>query len=135
MILRRNFLKRCAALLASSGLIGTAMAQPTKNSPIAHNVYFWMNNPDNADEVKKLAAGIKTLEDIKLVKGFRLGRPATTTARDVVDNTFAFHLMLLFDNAEDQNAYQTDPTHEKFVEECSSLWDRVVVYDSDTSLV
>ena len=111
------------------------MAQPTKNSPIAHNVYFWMNNPDNADEVKKLAAGIKTLEDIKLVKGFRLGRPATTTARDVVDNTFAFHLMLLFDNAEDQNAYQTDPTHEKFVEECSSLWDRVVVYDSDTSLV
>ena len=133
--LRRSFLKRCVALVAGSGLTGLAMTQPAKNPPIAHNVYFWMKNPDNTEEADKLAAGIKTLADIKLVKGFRLGKPASTTSRDVVDATFSYHLMLLFNNTEDQNAYQTDPTHEKFVEECSGLWDRVVVYDSDTSSV
>ena len=111
------------------------MVHPPNNPPLAHNVYFWMNDPDNAEEAAKLAAGIKTLADVKYVKGFRLGKPAPTTDRDVVDSSFSYHLMLLFDNAEDQNDYQSDPIHEKFVEECSGLWKKVVVYDSHTSSV
>ena len=133
--LRRNFLKRSVALLAGGGLTQFAMAQPTKNPPLAHNVYFWMNNPDNAEEAAKLASGIKSLADVKMVKGFRLGKPAATAARDVVDNSYSYHLMLLFDNARDQDAYQTDPIHEKFVKECSGLWKEVKVYDSDSSSV
>ena len=105
------------------------------NPPLAHNVYFWMNNPDDAEEATKLAAGIKTLAKVKMVKGFRLGKPASTTDRDVIDSSYSYHLMLLFDHADDQNAYQVDPIHEKFVETCSGLWKKVVVYDSDTSLV
>jgi hypothetical protein len=29
-----------------------------------------------------------------------------------------------------RDSYQTDPIHLKFVEECSMLWKKVVVYDS-----
>jgi hypothetical protein len=31
---------------------------------------------------------------------------------------------------QDQESYQSDPIHLKFVEECASLWKKVVVYDS-----
>ncbi|MGB3778060.1 MAG: Dabb family protein [Tunicatimonas sp.] len=127
--LRRTFLKRCAALLAGSGLAGAAIARPMKNPPFVHNVYFWMNNPDSAEERNKLETGIKTLSGIKLVKGFHLGRPVPSE-RDVVDSSYAYHLMLQFDSPEDQAAYQTDPVHERFVADCSGLWNRVQVYDS-----
>ena len=127
--LRRNFLKRCAALLAGSGLAGAAIARPMRKPSFVHNVYFWMNNPDSAEERRKLEAGIKTLSSIKLVKGFHLGKPVPSE-RDVVDGSYAYHLMLQFDSPEDQAAYQTDPAHEQFVADCSGLWNRVQVYDS-----
>jgi hypothetical protein len=39
--------------------------------------------------------------------------------------------MLVFKTSADQDSYQTDPIHLKFVETCSALWDKVVVYDSE----
>jgi hypothetical protein len=38
--------------------------------------------------------------------------------------------MVFFNSKEDQESYQTDPIHLKFVEENSHLWSKVVVYDS-----
>ena len=110
------------------------MNHSSKNYPFAHNVYFWMKNPNNIEQAAKLEAGIKSLANVNVVKDFRLGKPAPTN-RDVIDNSYSYHLMLLFDNLEAQNAYQHDPIHEKFVEDCSELWKKVVVYDSDASLL
>lgn len=132
--LRRNFLKRCAALLAGSSLAGAAIARPMKNPPFVHNVYFWMNNPDSAEERRKLETGLKTLRNIDQVKGFHLGKPVPSE-RDVVDDSFAYHLMLQFDSPEDQTAYQTVPVHEQFVADCSGLWNKVQVYDSSADLM
>ena len=36
---------------------------------------------------------------------------------------------MFFDNIEDQEAYQNDPIHKKFIEDCSHLWEKVIVYD------
>ena len=36
----------------------------------------------------------------------------------------------LFDDLEGQKTYQDHPIHQKFIEDCSQLWERVVVYDS-----
>jgi hypothetical protein len=36
---------------------------------------------------------------------------------------------MFFDNLEDQEAYQNDPIHKEFIEDCSHLWEKVVVYD------
>lgn len=110
------------------------MAKSQKKSRFIHNVYFWLQNPDNAEEAAKLEEGIKSLSKIKFVKDFHLGKPAPTD-RPVIDNTYAYHLMLVFDNLEDQNAYQGDPTHLKFVKNCEQLWKKVQVYDSDASLL
>jgi hypothetical protein len=47
-----------------------------------------------------------------------------------VDNSYQVSELLLFASAADQDAYQVDPIHLKFVEQCSHLWRKVVVYDS-----
>ena len=110
------------------------MASPSPSPSFVHNVYFWIKNPDSTEETARLASGIKSLATVTGVQGFHLGRPAPTD-RQVIDNTYTFHLMLQFNDLETQSAYQIDPIHEKFVEDCSALWERVQVYDSDASLL
>jgi len=39
-------------------------------------------------------------------------------------------LILSFESAEDQEAYQEEPPHKVFIEECQDLWEKVIVYDS-----
>lgn len=94
-----------------------------------HHVYFWLNNPDNVEESNLLSNGIQSLEEIEPKTLFHLGKPATTN-RGVIDTSYAFSLLLLFDNLADQEIYQQHPIHLKFIENCSSLWSKVIVYDS-----
>jgi hypothetical protein len=39
---------------------------------------------------------------------------------------------MVFDSLADQAAYQSHPIHQRFVETCSHLWSKVVVYDVET---
>lgn len=97
---------------------------------LAHHVFFWLKNPNSKEDRDKLIAGLKTLEKIETVRSLRIGVPASTEKRDVVDNTYSVSELMLFDDVEGQNAYQVHPIHKKFVEDCSHLWERVVVYDA-----
>lgn len=94
-----------------------------------HHVYFWLKNPDSKEDRAKLVEGLKKLSKVTTIKNFHIGQPAGTN-RDVIDRSYAVSWFVLFDNADDQQSYQVDPVHLKFVEECSNLWSKVVVYDS-----
>ena len=94
-----------------------------------HHVYFWLKNTGNAEDLSKLLAGLKKLSTVKSIKQFHVGKPAATS-REVIDGSYSVSWLTLFDNKADQDSYQTDPIHLKFVEECSSLWSKVIVYDS-----
>lgn len=94
-----------------------------------HHVYFWLKNPDSADDRERLITGLKKLSKVPTIKEFHIGRPAGTN-RGVIDSSYAVSWLVLFDNAADQDSYQVDPIHLKFVDECSALWERVIVYDS-----
>jgi hypothetical protein len=37
---------------------------------------------------------------------------------------------MFFDDVAGQNIYQDHPIHKKFVDQCSHLWEKVIVYDS-----
>ncbi|WP_041521570.1 Dabb family protein [Gilvimarinus agarilyticus] len=128
---RRQFLAG-AATLSAAAAIGTAHAEESCSNlpPVVHKVYFWLKNPDSAEDREQLIAGLKSLGAINEVKGIHIGVPASTEQRDVVDNSYQVSELLLFNSAADQDAYQIDPIHEKFVEQCSHLWSKVVVYDS-----
>ena len=94
-----------------------------------HHVYFWLKNPENNNDLLALIEGLQKLSSVKTIKSFHIGKPAGTS-RDVIDTTYSVSWLLLFDNKEDQDSYQVDPIHLKFVDECSQLWEKVVVYDA-----
>ena len=94
-----------------------------------HHVYFWLKNENSEQDKAKLIEGLKKLSKVRTIKQFYIGVPAATD-RDVIERSYSVSWLLLFDNPADQDNYQTDPIHLKFVEECSILWKQVVVYDS-----
>lgn len=94
-----------------------------------HHVYFWLKNVNSTEDSNLLIEGLKKLAAAPTLKDFHIGIPAGTH-RDVVDNSYVASWLALFDSKEDHDSYQIDPIHLKFVEECSHLWDRVVVYDT-----
>ncbi len=94
-----------------------------------HHVFFWLKNPENQEESGRLLAGLNTLLGIEPKILGHVGGPASTN-RGVIDTSYNFSLLLIFNNLEEQEAYQGHPTHLKFIEDCGALWERVVVYDS-----
>ncbi|MFZ4478002.1 MAG: Dabb family protein [Saprospiraceae bacterium] len=97
---------------------------------VVHTVYFWLKNKGNAQDLEALYQGIKTLTTIKEIQTAYIGTPADTKERPVIDGSYDLSITWVFKNSADQDAYQIHPTHLKFVEENSHLWERVIVYDA-----
>lgn len=99
------------------------------DGPFVHTVYFWLNNPDSEADHDKLLEGLRMIEKIDLIQEGYIGVPAPTS-RGVIDGSYDFSITFIFENMEDEQAYQTHPTHLEFVENYSNLWNKVVVYDA-----
>ena len=127
MTTRRTFLTT-AALGAAAAASAASMSTP--QPALVHHVFFWLKNPDSKEDLAKLLAGIRGLAKIETVRGIHVGVPASTEKRDVVDNSYSASEILYFDDTAGQKTYQDHPLHKKFVEECSHLWSKVVVYDA-----
>jgi hypothetical protein len=64
-----------------------------------------------------------------LERGF-VGTPAATERRPVTDHSFDYATSLHFRTMADHEFYQQGcPDHARFVAECKTCWERVVVYD------
>ena len=129
---RRRFLKQAGLLTAAANLSIFATANIKNNPPkgmFIHHVYFWLKNPESKEDLQKLIEGLKKLTKINYIRMFHIGVPADTN-RDVIDTSYSISWLNIFDNKEDEEKYQVDPIHLKFVEECSPLWSKVLVYDS-----
>jgi len=94
-----------------------------------HHVYFWLNEPVTPEIRGKFEKGLKKLVTVETIVDYHLGVPAGTS-RDVIDSSYSYSLLVTFKNKEDQDIYQTHPTHLKFIDEFGDLWEKVVVYDS-----
>ncbi len=102
-----------------------------KNSQytFVHHVYFWLHNPESTADFDALVAGLKKLSAVTTIGSFYIGKPADTN-RPVIDRSYSVSWLALFANKADQDSYQVDPLHLKFVEDCEHLWKKVIVYDS-----
>ena len=116
----------------STGLTSTESISGNQEnkSQVTHHVFFWLKNSSSQEDLNKLITGLKTLGDIETVRKIHIGAPASTEQRDVVDSSFSASELLFFDNLAGQQIYQDHPIHLKFIENCSSLWNKVIVYDS-----
>ena len=130
---RRKFITDSAKTAAGLGLISftsnSEIAMTASKNLFVHHVYFWLNNPESTDDLKKLLEGLNKLSKVKTIKMFHIGKPAGTN-RDVIDGSYSVSWLLLFENRANQDSYQTDPIHLQFIDDCKHLWKKVVVYDS-----
>ncbi|RCW38407.1 Dabb family protein [Marinilabilia salmonicolor] len=131
---RRTFLKKAAATIGLAGLASHSLKaqQPMKplSNILIHHVYFWLKNPEDMEVRKQFERALKKLVTIDEIKSYHIGVPASTEERDVVDHSYTYSLMVIFDNKKNQDIYQKHPIHLKFVENNEQLWTRVKVYDS-----
>lgn len=128
---RRQFIADTGKIAAGAGLFTLADDKSNKSAKnmFVHHVYFWLKNPESKEDLQKLIEGLKKLTKINYIRMFHIGVPADTN-RDVIDTSYSISWLNIFDNKEDEEKYQVDPIHLKFVEECSPLWSKVLVYDS-----
>ena len=127
---RRKFI--AAATVLGTGLAASAKTfeQEDKKSAVIHHVFFWLKNPSSKEDLTKLIEGLQTLKKIETVRKIHIGVPASTEHRTVVDASFSASELLFFDDLAGQKTYQDHPIHLKFIENCSHLWGKVIVYDS-----
>lgn len=125
---RRQFIASSVALAAGAA---TSVAAPAKSKyPLVHHVFFWLKNPGSVADRDKIIEGLKSLRKIEAIKELRIGVVASTEKRDVVDNSWAVSELMFFEDLAGQATYQDHPIHQKFIKDCSHLWDKVIVYDA-----
>jgi len=135
---RRNFINTSTAGIAALTLSGvTAKAETfSKNiqehasGTIVHTVFFWLKEGLTEEEIQNFTEFFDELRKVPTVQSLHYGKPAPTTAREVVDNSFSYNLIVTFANMEDINVYETHPFHLKAIEKYSHLWTNVKVSDT-----
>jgi len=130
MLTRRTFIASTAVLTAATAT-GMSLTPMEKNKKmLAHHVFFWLKNRESKEDLEKLIAGLRTLAKIETIKELHIGVPASTEVRPVVDNSYSASELMFFEDLEGQKVYQDHPIHQKFIADCSHLWEKVIVYDS-----
>jgi len=94
-----------------------------------HHVFFWLRNKISDADREDLLAGLQTLAAIEPKISIHIGVKASTN-RPVIDTSYDFSLLMIFNNLEEQESYQIHPTHQEFVKNCQHLWEKVTIYDS-----
>ncbi len=93
-----------------------------------HCVYLWLKEDLTPKQLEDVKAGISSLTSLASVKHGYFGTPADTN-RPVIDRTYSYGLVVMFESAADHDAYQVDPAHDDFRKNFASYWKSVKIYD------
>lgn len=101
-------------------------AKPAK-SMIVHQVFFWLKNSNN--DLQAVMEGCKSIGKLKSADSYQVGVPASTTKREVIDDSYHIALTVNFKSIADHDIYQEDPIHLDFIAEHKDKWEKVRIYD------
>ncbi|MHA4741607.1 Dabb family protein [Dyadobacter sp. MSC1_007] len=125
---RRKFLQNAG--LASLASVSPLAAEPEREKELfIHHVFFYLKDPNNAQDEAKLLEGLHKLAKVPTIDYVHIGKPAPTS-RSVIVRDYSYSWMCFFKNIIEEEIYQTHPIHLDFIKEYSHLWEKVVVYDS-----
>ena len=118
--------------VAGAAAAETALAQAPAlpGRVFVHHVYFWLKAPGDPEAREALIAGLRRLTAAPDILWSHIGLPAESE-RGVVDDSYSVSWLVFLADRAAEERYQVDPIHLKFVEDCSPLWERVVVYDTE----
>lgn len=124
---RRNFLRKASlTALSTSPLL---VAPERKKELLVHHVFFYLKDPQSAPDEAKLLEGLEKLAKISTIQLSHIGRPARTSGEEI-EKGYAVSWLCFFKNLIEEEIYQTDPIHLKFLEDNAHLWEKRVVYDA-----
>ncbi|MFN2104823.1 MAG: Dabb family protein [Candidatus Promineifilaceae bacterium] len=94
-----------------------------------HSVYFWLK-ADLGDEARgRFLESLHSLNGDGNVRSGYAGAPADTGGRDVVDDSYSYGLVLVFEDRAGHDSYQTGAVHRRFLDAHRTDWERILVYD------
>ena len=79
-----------------------------------------------------MSRGSNSLTKDPAAKGGHYGAPADTH-RGVVERSYSYGLIVIFEDLASHDAYQAGEVHQRFLDEHRSKWTKAVVYDVQTS--
>jgi hypothetical protein len=138
---RRNFIKRLGGFTALLTLGSAVQAGERYSSDGAsekdkeleggffHIVFFWLIDSSPEVEKKFLKELKEFVGQVEEIKKVHIGPPADTD-REVIDNTYSYSLVVTFDSKKEHDIYQEHEAHKRFIDNASSLWSKVLVYDT-----
>ena len=103
------------------------MSAPT--DVFVHHVLFYMNAAASDADRAQLLEGLQKLRGIPAIKLAHIGTPAETE-RAVIDRTYTYSWLCLFESAAQELSYQQHPIHNEFRRHYAGYWEKVVIYDA-----
>ncbi|MFT3920548.1 Dabb family protein [Cloacibacterium sp.] len=134
---RRKFLLKSiqtsALLLISGNMFASAlpMFNAKKNKKVYfHYLLFWLRKDLSEAEVEEFKNFFEGLKKLPYQKNLRYGKPANSSPRAVLDNTFTYNASMEFDSLEELEAYGQLPEHLALVQKYKPFFEKMMVHDS-----
>lgn len=96
---------------------------------LTHHVLFWLKANTTEEQKQAFKGGLESLKGIETIKSIYIGTPAAIE-RPVVDTTYTFSLLIIFEDLQGHDTYQVHSIHQAFLDEFRSLFEKVIIYDS-----
>lgn len=97
---------------------------------LTHHVLFWLKAETSEEQKKAFRSGLESLKKVETIQSMYVGIPAPIS-RAVVDTTYTFSLLIIFNDLAGHDVYQVHPVHKAFLDEFRGLFDKVVIYDAE----
>ena len=98
---------------------------------LIHTVYFWLKPELTAAQRAEFRRGVESLGRIKAVEKIYVGTPAKTEKRAIIDDSYSIALTVILKDMAAHDAYQADPIHDAFKDNCHTFWTRLQIYDAE----
>jgi len=130
---RRDFIERGGRTSFLTAVMATSFGMAAENrefcNNFVHHVFFWLKEPNNKEHHEIFQNALEKLVTIESIQSYHLGKPADTN-REVIDSSYQYSLLTIFEEKAAHDSYQVDAVHDEFRKVASDLCSKVVVYDS-----
>jgi hypothetical protein len=96
---------------------------------LTHHVLFWLKEGLSEAQLADFRKGLDSLVGVETVKQLFVGTPAPIS-RAVVDTTYTFSLVIVFEDLAGHDVYQVHPIHKSFLDNYRDWFAKVVIYDA-----
>jgi hypothetical protein len=97
---------------------------------LLHHVLFWLKPETTTEQKAAFEKGLESLTGVETAQAVYVGTPVTAINRPVVDTTYTFSLVVIFDDLAGHDVYQIHPVHKTFLENFRQYFEKVVIYDA-----